>query len=223
MTQTSKLRKIQIYQFKGFDMDTFVEKYLYSITPHETIDEDTISVFRAAEIKMTEAKRGAKSRLVIENKCRYLQDAIIRMANRKQDDRTFSLNAEILKSVIGKEYKTMLEVFIEMGYISMGDGKWGNGKYYYYQSDNDAIDENLLNDRYIKVIEGGYEINDLPYNSMLRLEELEAPKGYYIEEAVFYLNADIPYSEITFKNDRVNSFEILPARKMRIPKTCIGS
>ena len=133
MTQTSKLRKIQIYQFKGFDMDTFVEKYLYSITPHETIDEDTISVFRAAEIKMTEAKRGAKSRLVIENKCRYLQDAIIRMANRKQDDRTFSLNAEILKSVIGKEYKTMLEVFIEMGYISMGDGKWGNGKYYYYQ------------------------------------------------------------------------------------------
>lgn len=97
------------------------------------------------------------------------------------------------------------------------------GKYYYYQSDNDEIDENLLNDRYIKVIEGGYEINDLPYNSMLRLEELEAPKGYYIEEAVFYLNADIPYSEITFKNDRVNSFEILPARKMRIPKTCIGS
>ena len=82
---------------------------------------------------MSEAKRGAKSRSVIENKCRYLQDAIIRMANRKQDDRTFSLNAEILKSVIGKEYKTMLEVFIEMGYISMGDGKWGNGKYYYYQ------------------------------------------------------------------------------------------
>ena len=133
MTQTSKLRKIQIYQFKGFDMDTFVEKYLYSITPHETIDEDTISVFRAAKTKMSEAKRGAKSRSVIENKCRYLQDAIIRMANRKQDDRTFSLNAEILKSVIGKEYKTMLEVFIEMGYISMGDGKWGNGKHYYYQ------------------------------------------------------------------------------------------
>ena len=133
MTQTSKLHKIQIYQFKGFDMDAFVEKYLYSITPHETIDEDTISVFRAAETKMSEAKRGAKSRSVIENKCRYLQDAIIRMANRKQDDRTFSLNAEILKSVIGKEYKTMLEVFIEMGYISMGDGKWGNGKYYYYQ------------------------------------------------------------------------------------------
>ncbi len=133
MTQTSKLRKIQIYQFKDFDMDAFVEKYLYTITPHETIDEETISVFRAAETKMSEAKRGAKSRSVIENKCRYLQDAIIRMANRKQDDRTFSLNAEILKSVIGKEYKTMLEVFIEMGYISMGDGKWGNGKYYYYQ------------------------------------------------------------------------------------------
>lgn len=132
MTQTSKLHKIQIYQFKGFDMDAFVENYLYSITPHETIDEDTISVFRAAKTKMSEAKRGAKSRSVIENKCRYLQDAIIRMANRKQDDRTFSLNAEILKSVIGKEYKTMIEVFIEMGYISIGDGKWGEGKHYYY-------------------------------------------------------------------------------------------
>lgn len=132
MKQTSKLHKIQIYQFKGFDIDAFVEKYLYSITPHETIDEETISVFRAAKTKMSEAKRGAKSRSVIENKCRYLQDAIIRMANRKQDDRTFSLNAEILKSVIGKEYKTMIEVFIEMGYISIGDGKWGEGKHYYY-------------------------------------------------------------------------------------------
>lgn len=133
MKQTSKLHKIQIYQFKGFDMDAFVEKYLYSITPHETIDEETISVFRAAKTKMSEAKRGAKSRSVIENKCRYLQDAIIRMANRKQDDKTFSLNADILKSVIGNEYKTMLDVIVEMKYISIGDGKWGEGKRYYYQ------------------------------------------------------------------------------------------
>ena len=133
MKQTSKLHKIQIYQFKGFDMDAFVEKYLYSITPHETIDEETISVFRAAKTKMSEAKRGAKSRSVIENKCQYLQDAIIRMANRKQDDKTFSLNADILKSVIGNEYKTMLDVFVEMKYISIGDGKWGEGKRYYYQ------------------------------------------------------------------------------------------
>ena len=114
-------------------MDAFVEKYLYSITPHETIDEETISVFRAAKTKMSEAKRGAKSRSVIENKCRYLQDAIIRMANRKQDDRTFSLNAEILKSIIGNEYKPMLDVIVEMKYISIGDGKWGEGKRYYYQ------------------------------------------------------------------------------------------
>ena len=133
MKQTSKLHKIQIYQFKGFDMDVFVEKYLYSITPHETIDENTISVFRAAKTKMSEAKRGAKSRSIIENKCRYLQDAIIRMANRKHDDRTISLNADILKAVIGNEYKTMLDVIVEMGYISIGDGKWGEGKHYYYQ------------------------------------------------------------------------------------------
>lgn len=133
MTQTSKLHKIQIYQFKGFDMDAFVNKYLLSITPHETIDEDTISVFRPAQFKMSEAKRGARSKTIIEAKCRYLQDAIIRMANRKHDDKTFSLNAEILKSVIGKEYKTMIETIIEMGYISMGDGKWGTGKHYYYQ------------------------------------------------------------------------------------------
>ncbi len=133
MTQTANLHPIQIYQFKGFDMDAFVDMYLYAITPHETINEDTISVFRAAKTKMSGAKRGAKSRSVIENKCRYLQDAIIRMANRKQDDKTFSLNADILKSVIGKEYKTMIDVIVEMKYISIGDGKWGKGKRYYYR------------------------------------------------------------------------------------------
>lgn len=133
MTPTATLHKIQLYQFKGFDMNAFVDAYLHEISSHEVIDEDTLSVYHPAQTKMTEAKSGARSRAIIENKCRYLQDVIIRMANRKHDDRTFSLNSEILKSTIGKEYKTMLELIVDMGYISKGDNKWGNGKHYYYQ------------------------------------------------------------------------------------------
>lgn len=133
MTPTATLHKIQLYQFKGFDMNAFVDAYLHEISSHEVIDEDTLSVYHPAQTKMTEAKSGARSRAIIENKCRYLQDVIIRMANRKHDDRTFSLNSEILKSTIGKEYKTMLELIVDMGYMSKGDNKWGNGKHYYYQ------------------------------------------------------------------------------------------
>ena len=133
MTQTSKPLPIQLYQFKDFDFDAFYEQYINEITPHETIDENTLSVFTPAKTKLTKAKSGAKDKTVIEYKIKYLQDVIIRIANRKQGDNTFSLNAEILKSVIGKEYKTLIEVLIEMGYLSFGDNQGGEGKYYYYE------------------------------------------------------------------------------------------
>ena len=133
MTHTIKPHPIQLYQFKGFDFDVFYERYIYEITPHETIDENTLSVFTPAKSKLTKAKSGAKDKTIIEYKVKYLQDAIIRMANRKQDDKTFSLNAAILKSIIGNEYKTMLDVIVEMKYVSIGDGKRGEGKRYYYQ------------------------------------------------------------------------------------------
>lgn len=133
MTQTTHPHTIQLYQFKDFDFDSYYDKYVYEITPHETIDENTLSVFTSAKIKLTKAKSGAKDKTIVENKVRYLQDVIIRMANRKQGDNTFSINAEILKSVIGKEYKTMLEVLIVMDYLSIGDNQGGEGKHYYYE------------------------------------------------------------------------------------------
>ena len=132
MEQT-KLHKIQIYQFKDFDFDAFYEQYINEITPHEVIDPDTLSVFRPAKTMMTIAKSGAKDKTIIENKCRYLQDLVIRSGNRKDDDRTFSLNAEILKSIIGKEYKTMLELLVKMGYIELGDSKGGEGEHFYHK------------------------------------------------------------------------------------------
>ena len=133
MEQT-KLHKIQLYQFKDFDFDAFYGRYINEITPHEVIDEDTLSVFRPAKTKMTKRKEGARDPIIIENKCRYLQDLVIRSGNRKDDDRTFSLNAEILKSIIGKEYQTMLQVLVGMGYVELGDSKKGEGEHYYYKS-----------------------------------------------------------------------------------------
>lgn len=125
-----KMKKLELHEFKDFNMDDFIDKYLYKITPHEDIDEATISVFPEAEIKtkMTFKRRGSTSRTLIEYKCRYLQDAIIRMAN-TNEDRVFSLNATILKKAIGDDYKPLLDVFIDLGYIEKGDGK----HYWYYR------------------------------------------------------------------------------------------
>ena len=128
-----KLRKIELYQFKDFPMDEFVEKYLYEVNPHEVIDETTLSVYTSPKMKMTGRREGARSKDIIVNKCNYLQDVIIRRANSKRDNKTFSLNADILRSVIGKEYKPMLEVLRAMDYIEIGDGKGGEDKPKYYQ------------------------------------------------------------------------------------------
>lgn len=95
------------------------------------------------------------------------------------------------------------------------------GTYLYYQSNDNLIDYTKFNNK-TYVIEGTYIIEDIPYNSKLTIKELEAPKGYFIEDDTYELNADISYSEITFKNYRVNQFDIIPQNKRRIPKTCIG-
>ena len=95
------------------------------------------------------------------------------------------------------------------------------GKYYYYQSDNPTVESDKLNNVAI-VKEGSFFVENMPYSSRLKLEEIEAPKGYFIEEAEFELSPDITYSEITFRNNRVNSFLILPETRRKIPKTCIG-
>lgn len=97
------------------------------------------------------------------------------------------------------------------------------GKYYYYQSNSQLIDYSLLNDNYINVLKGGFSIDNMPYSSSITVEELEAPKGFIITEPIYVITPDIAYSEITFKNYRINSFDIIPAKKFRIPKTCIGN
>lgn len=140
-----QLNEIQLYQFRNFNMEEFTEKYLYEVNPHEDIDETTLSVYAPPETIVTARKRGVRSESIIADKCRYLQDAIIRRAYSRKDDRTVSLNSQILKSVIGNEYKVMLDVLIETGHIAMGDGKGGTGKYWYYSVGDYSFLYTLLN------------------------------------------------------------------------------
>ena len=143
-TASKPLHKITLYQFKGFDMGKFISKYLSLITPHEVIDENTLSVYKPADTKMSEARRGAKNENIITCKCMYLQDAIIRRAYTKADSQTFSLSSTILKEVIGDDYKPMLEILEEMGYIVMGDGNGGAENRWYYQPMVSAMRYTLL-------------------------------------------------------------------------------
>ena len=130
---TAPLHKIQLYQFTNFDMTDFINRYLHHVNPHEVIDPTTLSVFRPAKTMLTKEKEGARSESIIENKCRYLQDAIIRRAFSKKNNLTFSMNADILKSVIRNDYKPLLEVLTDMGYIEKGDGKGGKENHRFYQ------------------------------------------------------------------------------------------
>ena len=132
MMTTAHNNKIKLYQFTDFDMDKFVNLYLNDINPHEELDENTISCYNPSKYVLTQPKRGVRDRSKIEWKCMFLQDVIIRRAFHKEDSRTFSLNTQILKSVIGNEYKPMLNVFIKMGYIQYGDGQGGAEKRLYY-------------------------------------------------------------------------------------------
>lgn len=130
---TAPLHKIQLYQFRDFDMTDFINRYLYHVNPHEVIDPTTLSVFRPAKTMLSKGKEGARSESIIENKCRYLQDAIIRRAFSKKNSLTFSMNADILKAVIRNDYKPLLEVLTDMGYIEKGDGKGGKENHRFYQ------------------------------------------------------------------------------------------
>ena len=94
------------------------------------------------------------------------------------------------------------------------------GKYLYYFSDDNVIDEGQFL-KSIDVIKGGFNIKDLPYSSSLRIEELKPPQGYIITEPVYYVEPDIKYSEITFENYRINTLDILPPIYVP-PKTCVN-
>lgn len=122
------LTEITLYQFKNFDMDKFVQKYLHEVNPHEESEGDMFGFHTI----LTEKKGGIRNENGIRWKCQYLQDVIIRKAYTKINNRTFRLNSNILKSVIGNEYKTMLDILMQMGYIELGYGYYGTKKYYYY-------------------------------------------------------------------------------------------
>ena len=115
-----------LLQFRDFDMDKFIKLYLSEIAEKK---EDSNPYFPTPYVK---AKRGVKNENKIAWKCQYLQNTIIRMATSKKNNMTFSLNSQILKCVIGAEYKPMLNILCQMGYIEKGDGYGGNDKHWYY-------------------------------------------------------------------------------------------
>ena len=130
-----------IYQFASFNFDEFVKQFLFEISEHTTEDwsqpqinsDDSISPCGTIYHK---AKRGVKSPDIIKCKVQYLQHLVIRRAHSKKELGAFRLNSQILRAVIGDEYKTMLFILIKMGFLRWGDGKNGNvvGKYYLFEA-----------------------------------------------------------------------------------------
>lgn len=131
---------VTLYQFADFNFDEFLKQFLFEISEHTTEDwsqpqtnpDDTLS---PCGIIYHKAKRGVKKPDIIRCKIQYLQHLVIRRAHPKKDLGAFHLSSQILRAVIGDEYKTMLSVLIRMGHLVHGDGKNGNsvGEYYYYQ------------------------------------------------------------------------------------------
>jgi hypothetical protein len=140
---------VELYQIKGFDWERFVSLYLREINGYEectyfaciTAEEELEHGWICADeyenrkieeekrmrdsIIVHEGKRGVKDKDRILCKGMYVQDVILRLAYTKKDRTVFSLNADIMRSVIGAEYKVMLLVLQKMGYLQLGDGEGG--------------------------------------------------------------------------------------------------
>jgi hypothetical protein len=166
---------ITLYQFRDFDFDEFIEKYLHDITEHterefeptlppeELLEFGHINQERYEEEKIRyeqgtlvhhPAKRGVKDRIKIKWKVQYIQDVIIRRASSKKHG-AFSLNSQVLKAVIGDEYKVMLYILREMGYLILGDGKNGQtvNKYYYYEWGGYSTIYSLPKDKVVEIVD----------------------------------------------------------------------
>jgi hypothetical protein len=136
---------ITIYQFSDFNIDVFIEKYLYAISEHKIIRhkptlplsdllqlseitqeqyDDMLEKYNEPTITLHPAKRGVKNCDIIKCKIQYLQDVLIRGAISKKDG-VFRLYSQLLKNVIGDEYTTMLDILMDMNYLISGDGKNG--------------------------------------------------------------------------------------------------
>lgn len=127
------------------------------------------------------------------------------------------------KYLIYKHENSDVAKVVEFTSDSFSTNDIENGKYYYYQSNDNTIDYSLLNNKYTIVVKGGFVIENMPYSSSLTIEELKAPKGFMITEPIYRISPNIAYSEITFRNFRVNEFDILGKKKFKVPRTCIES
>lgn len=194
---------VSIYQFADFNFDEFLRQFLseiseyttthwtpqihpdelillgYKFTPEEY--EQRIKEYNTIDLIYHKAKRGVKAPDVIRCKVQYLQHIIIRRANSKKDLESFRLNSQILKAIIGDEYKTMLSILIKMGYLRWGDGRNGNsvGKYYFYDigsysrifsipEGNDVVKVETSNARVIKYLQKETEQMQLYHETVLR-------------------------------------------------------
>lgn len=141
-----KATSIKLYQIVGFDMERYIELYRYAIGEKDVVEvepfvpmadfrlrtgnisqEDYERLKADEEARMVgktvhcKQKRGVMvSTDKITAKCQYLQDAIIRRAFAQKDTMSFSLSSAILKTVLGHEYKSILETLATMGYLRRG-------------------------------------------------------------------------------------------------------
>ena len=141
-----KATSIELYQIVGFDMERYIELYRYAIGEKDVVEvepfvpmadfrlrtgnisqEDYERLKADEEARMVgktvhcKQKRGVMvSTDKITAKCQYLQDAIIRRAFAQKDTMSFSLSSAILKTVLGHEYKSILETLATMGYLRRG-------------------------------------------------------------------------------------------------------
>lgn len=168
------MERVHIYQFADFDIDMFIEKYLYAISDHQTsswkpaispsdrlklgeITEDQLEEetkkYNTWEITHHPAKRGARTPDIISCKVKYLQDLIIRRAISNAGG-AFSLHSQVLKNVLGDEYKTMLLTLIDLGYLRLGDGKNGQEveEQLYYQNGKYSTVYSIPDDRDVECI-----------------------------------------------------------------------
>ena len=142
-----KNASVILYQFKNFNHNEFLERYLFAISEHServfiptvppedllklghiTPEEYGDIVTKGEEIKYEhhKSKRGAKNPDIIRCKVQYLQHIIIRRAHSKKNLGAFSLNSQMLKAIVGDEYKVLLSILIQMGFLRLGDGQDGH-------------------------------------------------------------------------------------------------
>ena len=204
------MKTILLYQFVDFDIDIFVKKYIYRIEEHTETELTEYARWQISKGKITpdmivevddgtfshvtyKAKRGVRDINKIKWKIQYLQDAIIRRATSKKHG-AFSLNSQILKAVLGDEYKVMLDVLRDMGYLALGDGENGKivKKYFYYGWGEYSTVYSIPDDKKVETVEvtnvkiQGYKEKTNELISQLRIKqtypEIDRKYGKYFRE-----------------------------------------